>query len=155
MNATVMGSPAGVIKGALRDDLASIRWLLGLHACMLLPFDDVNEASLEHFLVYRDGIGVAGVVGLDRHEDVAPLRSLVVADGHVRQGLGRKLVAAAEEQAKKLELRAIYLLTTSAQAYFDVIGFRSVSREGAPPEIRQCSQFSALYPSTSVLMVKP
>jgi N-acetylglutamate synthase-like GNAT family acetyltransferase len=125
MNATVMGSPAGVIKGALRDDLASIRWLLGLHACMLLPFD------------------------------VALLRSLVVADGHVRQGLGRKLVAAAEEQAKKLELRAIYLLTTSAQAYFDVIGFRSVSREGAPPEIRQCSQFSALYPSTSVLMVKP
>jgi amino-acid N-acetyltransferase len=151
MNADLVRSPEGVIEGALRTDLASIRGLLGLHA---LPVEDVDEASLDHFLVYRDGVGVAGAVGLERCEEVALLRSLVVADAYLRRGIGKRLVAAAEARGQERGLRAIYLLTTGAQAYFEALGFRAVARESAPSAIRRSSQFSALCPATAVLMVK-
>jgi len=146
------GTALCAIERARRTDLANIRWLLNLEG---LPSADITEDSLEHFLVYRDAIGIAGVVGLERFDDVALLRSLVVADGHLRQGLGRRLVTAAENLARELGASAIYLLTTTAELYFESLGFRHMKRENAPPAIAHCSEFQSLCPSSAVLMVKP
>lgn len=146
------GAVAGTIEGARRSDFAQIRWLLNT---VSLPSVDITENSLEHFLVYRDAIGVAGVVGLERHGDVALLRSLAVADGHRRHGLGRRLVRGAEELARELDIRRIYLLTTTAELYFESLGFRYLERESAPPAIEQSLQFKSLCPSTAALMMKP
>lgn len=152
MNESASTTAEGTIEGARRSDLAQIRWLLN---AVSLPSTDITEYSLEHFLVYRDAIGVAGVVGLERHGDVALLRSLVVADGYLSRGLGRRLVRCAEELARELGIRRIYLLTTTAELYFESLGFRYVKRESAPPAIEQSAQFKSLCPSTAVLMMKP
>jgi amino-acid N-acetyltransferase len=152
MNALAPGSPAGALERARRSDLVGIHCLLNQHS---LPSADVTEDSLDQFFVYRDEIGVAGIVALERYEDVALLRSLVVADRCGGCGLGRRLVAAAEELAQELHVPHIYLLTTTAESYFESLGFRTISRENAPPLIKQCSQFKTLCPSTAVLMVKP
>jgi N-acetylglutamate synthase-like GNAT family acetyltransferase len=77
MNALAPGSPAVALERARRSDLVDIHWLLDQHS---LPSADITEDSLDHFLVYRDEIGVAGIVALERYEDVALLRSLVVVD---------------------------------------------------------------------------
>jgi amino-acid N-acetyltransferase len=127
------------IEGARRSDLANIRWLLNLEG---LPSADITEHSLEHFLVYRDAIGIAGVVGLQRFGDVALLRSLLVAHGHLRRGVGKRLVTAAEDLARELGIRAIYLLTTTAELYFESLGFRHLKRENAPPAIERCSDLN-------------
>jgi hypothetical protein len=60
------GTALCAIEGARQSDLANIRWLLNLED---LPSADITEHSLEHFLVYRDSIGIAGVVGLERFGD--------------------------------------------------------------------------------------
>jgi amino-acid N-acetyltransferase len=152
MNGFVSRLPTGAIEGARSSELTHIQWLLNLHS---LPTADITEDVLKHFLVYRDAVGIAGVVGLECYGDVALLRSLAVADGYVGLGIGKRLVAAAEELARARQVRSIYLLTTTAQAYFEPLGFRCVLRDGAPSVIAHSSQFKSLCPSTAVLMVKP
>jgi amino-acid N-acetyltransferase len=148
----VLPESVPAIVGARRSDLPSIRWLLDVE---FLPSADITEGSLEHFLVYRDHLGVAGVVGLERYGDVALLRSLVVAGERKGRGIGKGLVTAAEALAAELQVRSIYLLTTTAADFFEYRGFRRIGREEAPPEIRSTQEFSSLCPSTAVLMVKP
>jgi amino-acid N-acetyltransferase len=149
---SVPGMSPYAIEAARPADLANIRWLLEFEG---LPSADITEQSLESFLVYRDAIGIAGVVGLEPFGEVGLLRSLVVADGHLRRGVGKRLVAAAEALAGKLDIRAIFLLTTTAESYFQALGFRPIKRDSEPPAIKRCSQFQSLCPSSAVLMVKP
>jgi amino-acid N-acetyltransferase len=152
MNAAFSENPGPAIMGARRSDLPSIRWLLDIE---YLPSADITEESLEHFLVYRDQLGVAGVVGLKLFGEVALLRSLVVTSERMGCGIGKNLVTAAEALAAELKVRSIFLLTTTAADFFEYRGFRRISREQAPLRIRATQEFSSLCPSTAVLMVKP
>jgi amino-acid N-acetyltransferase len=140
------------IDGARRADLPAIRRVLDVE---YLPSEDIEESALEHFLVCRDEMGVAGVVGLEISGDVALLRSLVVTQKYLGRGLGKRLVAAAEVLAAETGVRRIYLLTTTAEAFFEYLGFRRISREVAPQAIQSTREFSSLCPTTAVVMVKP
>lgn len=140
------------IEGARASDLESIRWLLDVE---FLPSADIEKDALEHFLVCRDEVGVAGAVGLELYGEIALLRSLVVTQKHLGMGLGRRLVAAAEELAQERGVRAIYLLTTTADSFFEYLGFRRVPRDRTPEAIRTSKEFSALCPSSAIVMVKP
>jgi amino-acid N-acetyltransferase len=137
---------------ARQSDLNGIHWLLDLES---MPSADITVDALDSFLVYRDEIGVAGTVGLELYGDAALLRSLVVTSQHAGRGIGRQLVTAAEALARKRGVHAIYLLTTTAETFFEYMGFRRIGREQAPPAIERCTQFSSLCPTTAVLMVKP
>ena len=141
-----------VIDRAQAGDLAVIRVLLDSGS---LPHADVTEASLQQFLVARLDNHVVGVVGLECYEDVALLRSLVVAKEHSGFGIGKQLVAAAEKLAADTGIKALYLLTSSADRFFAGLGFRRLQRELAPPAIKSTSQFSSLCPASAVLMRKP
>jgi amino-acid N-acetyltransferase len=132
-------------------DLAPVRELLTLAH---LPAEDLTAATLEHFLVYRDGESLVAVVGLQPVDDTALLRSLVVRQDLLGRGIGAQLVAAAEARARALQVRELYLLTTTAAEYFRKRGYRRLERESAPTAIRGTSQFSALCPATATLMVK-
>jgi amino-acid N-acetyltransferase len=146
-------APFSLVLGQARQsDLIGIRWLLDVEE---LPSADITEDVLEHFLVYRDHNGVAGVIGLENYGEVALLRSLVVTSEHWGRGLGRHLVVAAEELAAKLNIRSVYLLTTTASTFFEYLGFRSITREEAPLGIQRTREFTSLCPTTAVLMVKP
>lgn len=147
---TIMPTP--LIAHARQSDLIGIRWLLDVEE---LPSADITDDALKHFLVYRDRSGVAGVVGLETYGDCALLRSLVVTSEHMGRGLGRHLMTAAEELAAELAVRSIYLLTTTAQAFFEHMGFRCIGREEAPPAIQTTREFASLCPATAALMVKP
>lgn len=68
-------------------------------------------------------------------------------------GIGKKLVLAAEALSAELQC-SIHLLTTTAADFFESRGFRRISKEQAPLEIRATREFSSLCPSTAVLMVK-
>ncbi len=119
-----------------------------------LPASDLDERALKHFLIWRDDAGVSGSVGLELHGDVALLRSLVVAPVARGQGAGAALTRAAEELAAESGANIIYLLTTSAERFFLAHGYRNIDRADAPRAIQGTTQFSALCPSTAVLMSK-
>ena len=152
MGATASDVSTYPISGARRDDLPAIRGLLDIKR---LPSIDIDAGALEHFLVCRDQIGIAGVVGLERYGEVALLRSLVVTEKYLGRGLGKRLVAAAERLAAEAGVRSIYLLTTTAEAFFEYLGYKRISRDEAPAAIRSTREFSSLCPTSAVVMVKP
>ncbi len=119
-----------------------------------LPTEDLDAGRLDGFLIARLNAAVIGSVGIKRYGDVGLLRSLVVADAARDRGLGGRLTAAAEALAVQLRIRSLYLLTTTAGAYFEKRGYWITARADAPPSITGTPQFSGLCPSSSTFMSK-
>lgn len=95
-----------------------------------------------------------GVVGLELYGAAGLLRSLAVEPKSQNSGLGRALVKHAENQASNAGVRELYLLTTTAERYFERLGYHTVPRSEAPTVIASTSQFSSLCPSSSAFMRK-
>lgn len=145
-------SPIMRIDPARPSDLPAIRSLLELEG---LPAGDLEESALEWFLVARSEERVLAAVGLEIYGRVALLRSLVVDPQLRGRGLGIQMTEAAEAMAHRAGVESIYLLTTTADAFFRQRGYRIGSRPETPAAIQSTTQFSALCPSTASLMVKP
>jgi GNAT superfamily N-acetyltransferase len=93
-----------------------------------LPACDLTDSHLEHFFFTGS--------------DGAP------------QGLGSALVLHAEEYAVAHKVRALYLLTTTAESYFEHRGYRRIDRSEAPPSIKSTREFASLCTSSSAFMMK-
>jgi amino-acid N-acetyltransferase len=119
-----------------------------------LPASDLTEAHLEHFFFTGTDGAPNGLVGLELYGDDALLRSLVVSSAARTQGLGSALVLHAEEYAAAHQVRALYLLATTAEAYFEHRGYRRIDRAQAPPSIQSTREFASLCPASSVFMIK-
>ena len=120
-----------------------------------LPTADLEELDLNDFLACGDASDPEGVVGLEVYERAALLRSLVVSERVRKSGCGSQLVGAAEELARERGVHTIYLLTTTAVAFFERHGYRRLERETAPEAIRKTREFSSLCPDDATFMAKP
>jgi len=119
-----------------------------------LPFEDITPELLENFYAYSGKEGITGVVGLEIYDEAALLRSLAVESSERGRGLGKSLVKFAENSAKEKNVKSIYLLTTTAQKFFERNGYVCIDRKEAPEAIKKTSEFSEICPSSSVFMVK-
>lgn len=119
-----------------------------------LPTGDIEATALSEFYAIRMASGLIGSVGLEVMENVALLRSLAVAVDHRGQGIAEELVRFAEFKAVSCGALHVYLLTDSAQGYFEKLGYAVISRDSAPEEIRSTAQFSHICPASAVFMVK-
>ena len=117
-----------------------------------LPERGVVE-QFGHFLVVRDDAQVIGVCGVEVLGDLGLLRSVAVDPIYRASGVGDCLVRGALDLASKtLHLNAVYLLTTTAERYFERYGFHSVPRSEAPEAVRESWEFQSGCPQTAVLM---
>jgi len=119
-----------------------------------LPTADLSAANLEHFFWCGTAQTPEGVVGLEIYDTVALLRSLAVATACRGSGCGKALVAEVERYAQSKGVQEVYLLTTTAERFFERLGYSRSARDGAPEAIRQTKEFSSLCPSSSAFMVK-
>lgn len=119
-----------------------------------LPVDDLAAEKLDGFLVAEDGSELVGLIGLELYETIGLLRSLVVASNARRLGLGGKLVGALESAAQAAGITELWLLTIDAEKFFGRYGFDIVTRDAAPPSIRETDEFRDLCPRTAFLMRK-
>jgi amino-acid N-acetyltransferase len=133
---------------AQAHDLASACALL--HR-LSLPVHGVAE-QFGHYLVVRDATRLVGVCGVEVCGDDGLLRSVAVDPDYRGEGIGGLLVAGAQDLARKLKLEALYLLTTTAEAYFRRHGFQDFVREKAPAAVRESWEFRSGCPSSSTLM---
>jgi amino-acid N-acetyltransferase len=124
-----------------------------LRACNL-PASDLSPAHLEHFFACGVAAAPQGVVGLELYGQVALLRSLAVAADCRGTGCGTALVAQAESYARSASVMQLYLLTTTAERFFERLGYVRAARESAPEEIRRTQEFSSLCPSSAAFMMK-
>ena len=139
------------IQKASLSQLPAIIQLLKLNN---LPFEDLQQQMLDHFLVAKNDQEVVGVVGLEVYEQVALLRSLVVSRHFRGMEVGKRLMESVEKVEKSLQLQQVFLLTTDAERYFKPFGYQVVHRSGVPESIQQTSEFSDLCPASAKVMVK-
>ena len=138
------------LEPALPRDGAAIRCLLEGAS---LPVEDLATSPIRMWLA-RDGTRVVGAAGLERHGDAALLRSLVVESSARDRGLGRRLVAALEDDARAEGITTLVLLTQTAKSFFEQLGYRVVDRASQPGAIQRSAEFVALCPTSAACMSK-
>lgn len=119
-----------------------------------LPIEDLQDNSFEHFFYAGPDGAPQGLVGLELYGSEALLRSLVVEERERGQGLGIALVEQAEKHAAEQGVRAIYLLTTHAESFFERLNYTRIARELAPLSIQRTREYSCICPQSSAFMVK-
>jgi amino-acid N-acetyltransferase len=119
-----------------------------------LPVSDITDEHLEHFFFVGSDGSPTGLVGLELYGTDALLRSLVVRENARSKGLGSALIEHAEQYAASMSVRSIYLLTTTAEAFFKGLGYERIERSQAPPSIERTREFASLCPASSAFMVK-
>ena len=120
-----------------------VRAILDLVESVHLPSEGI-AAAIEYFWVARAGEHIVGTVGLEVYDDMALLRSLAVAPACQHTGLGRTLTDTALSYLTTRQFRAVYLLTTTAEAFFARHDFCLVARDVVPANVQQSSQFQGV-----------
>ena len=137
------------IRSTRASDYLPVRKMLG---AAKLPVDDFTPEHLA-FIACDDGQPV-GAIGCERFGDAWLLRSLVVGEGQRSRGLGARLVAVLEADAREQGVGEIWLLTIDADGFFESLGYRRRERGEAPEVIRSTAEFSDLCPASAVLMAR-
>ena len=113
--------------------------------------EDLPDGLRNFLLAKQDGV-LVGVAGLEQFGSVGLLRSVAVYPTHQGKGIAGQMVEQLLAGADERGLREVYLITTTADRYFDRYGFAAVNREQVPEAIQQTRQFSGLCPSSAVVM---
>jgi amino-acid N-acetyltransferase len=140
-----------IFSFASSDDEIQIKDLLS--ECGL-PRQDISASHLKHFLILKDEMRTVGVVGLEVFDHLALRRSLAVRVQDRNRGWASQLIARAEEYARSLGVKALYLLTLTAADFFTRRGYKRTDRDGVPAPLQETAEFRNLCPATAVCMVK-
>jgi amino-acid N-acetyltransferase len=138
-------------EGTDQELAAEVQQLLA--ACEL-PYQDITPAHLEHFVGERNGQALVGVVGLELCGDSALLRSLAVSEQYRGRGIGSALTRSAEGHARSRGVKALYLLTTTAEGFFAGQGYEGIDRTAVPATVQETAEFQTLCPASAACMVK-
>ncbi|HEY2906387.1 MAG TPA: arsenic resistance N-acetyltransferase ArsN2 [Vicinamibacterales bacterium] len=118
-----------------------------------LPVDGLRE-HLDTALVAREGGRIVGTAALELYADGTLLRSVAVASGKQRQGLGHALTEAAIRLAHERGAPAMYLLTTTAERFFPKFGFERIPRADVPASVQASIEFTSACPTSATVMRK-
>jgi amino-acid N-acetyltransferase len=99
---------------------------------------------MEYFWIVRAGERIVGAIGLEVYDDLALLRSLAVAPARQHTGLGRALTETVLSYLTTRQFRAVYLLTTTAEAFFARHDFCLVARDAVPASVQQSVEFQGV-----------
>ncbi|NHJ46348.1 MAG: GNAT family N-acetyltransferase [Asgard group archaeon] len=135
------------IRAATLSDLQEIVLLLEE---VNLPSEDISH-HLNNFLVWFDD-SLRGCIGLEINDDNALLRSAAVRSDSQGKGIGKKLTRAIIAYARLCGVKNLYLLTTTAEKFFQKEGFVVINRDDVPESIKATTEFSHLCPDTAICM---
>ena len=138
------------LRPAQAADLPGIEQLL---TTSNLPTTGV-AGMLGGFVVAEHEGAIVGTAALELCCDDALLRSVAVAPEWRSRGLGRALVTRVIADAEARGIRALYLLTTTAEQYFPSFGFHRIARTEAPAEIQETEQFRSDCCSSAAVMCR-
>ncbi len=135
------------MRKAALTDAAAIEKLL---ESAKLPVQGVKDCAV--ILIAEHVNGLIGCVGLEVHGAHGLLRSVAIGEAARGQGTGSKLVRSMLEEAAKLELSSVSLLTETAQEYFPKFGFRVVERSSLPKNLHASAEFRGACPDSATAM---
>lgn len=118
-----------------------------------LPTEDLPP-TLQDFYVAVEDDKVVGLIGMERYGAFGLLRSMVVHPDYRNRHIAEKLVQLLEEKAATSGIQAMYLLTETAEQYFNRKGYAKLGREEVPAEVQVSSEFSHVCPVSATVMKK-
>jgi amino-acid N-acetyltransferase len=136
------------LRPANEEDWSAIAALMRAAS---LPLDGAR-AHLHNFLVGKMDRTIVCAGGMEVYGSQALLRSVVVAEECRGVGFGAALTGALMARASALGVTRIFLLTTTAAAYFGSLGFVPASGDEVPPALRQSRQFQGACPASAALL---
>jgi amino-acid N-acetyltransferase len=68
------------------------------------------------------------------------------------EGLGHRLTQAALDLAGAHGVNTVYLLTTTAGAFFPRFGFRQITRDQVNPAVQRSVEFTTVCPASAIAM---
>ena len=139
------------IRPATAADLSAVEQLL---VASHLPTVGVKDI-IGDFLVAESGQDIVGVVGMEYCCDYGLLRSTAVSPAWRSKGIARHLVEQIIARAESRGIRALYLLTTTAETYFPSFGFQATTRDLVPAEVRATDEFRGACPASATVMHLP
>ena len=144
-----MIASVGVMKATSED----YEGVVGLLSSQKLPVEDIDK-KLSHFFVKKEGSTIAGVIGLEIYGRYGLLRSLATDPAHINKGIASALVHELINYANQEGLEEVYLLTETAEKYFEKKGFVKISREEVVEPVKQSTEFKHVCPASAVVMKK-
>lgn len=145
------------MREATVHDLAAIERLLNDLKLPTAGVSDLMSRDASQFVVATpssDSVDVVAVAGLEVCCNHALLRSVAVRSDWQQHGLGQELVKRVVCQAESRGIRALYLLTMTAEHYFPRFGFERVDRDAVPSEIAETLEFKSACPASAVAMTR-
>lgn len=135
-----------------KADPADIVFAQKLLADNNLPYQDIEDKNVKIFILKNDNTPI-GIIGLEVYHKIALLRSMVIEKMYKNQGYGKYLFNKIVDYCKDKKVSELYLLTCSADRYFEKLGFEQILRNNLPEEIKQTKQFSQLCPCSAICMM--
>jgi len=136
-----------VLRPARTEDIPTIERLL---AAEWLPPLMIAE-FLETFWVLEKSGRVVGGAGLEVYGEAGVLRSVVVDPSLRGTGQGHLLAETALAEARRRNVRRVYLFTMSAMPFFARYGFRPCTMEDFESAVRESWQFVGLSGMPQIL----
>lgn len=123
-----------------------------LSSCNLMTED--IDFSKHQVLGEFENNDLIAIAVLEVYGSFALLRSVAVTPLLKNKGVGSHIVKQAEGHAKKLNVQQLYLLTETANIFFNKLGYEQIDRSSVPKEILKTKQFAELCPQSAVCMTK-
>jgi N-acetylglutamate synthase-like GNAT family acetyltransferase len=136
------------LRPAMQTDWPAIEALLLANK---LPLDGAL-AHLDNYLLAVSNGEVVGCAGAEVYGQIALLRSVAVAPGLHRQGMGKLLLDRLINQAQRRDIVRLYLLTVTAPEYFAQYGFKRAKIEDAPQALKASAEFQGACPAGAAFM---
>ena len=132
------------VRSAKISDAKAINALISSYAevdrMLFRSLADIYE-NLQTFIVAELDETIVGCCALEViWSDLAEIKSLAIDGAYKEKGIGRRLVAAAVEQAAKLGVPKVFALTLEP-VFFEKSGFEIVEKETLPMKVwSDCSR---------------
>jgi amino-acid N-acetyltransferase len=154
VRATKPASTAPALRAATMSDLAAVERLLTSAGLPDAGIADLFATRAGDFLVAEAPASgeLLAVGGLEVCCDDALLRSVAVREDARQLGLGRALVLRLIAEAERRGLRALYLLTQTAEHYFPRFGFAPIDRGEVPTAVAATEEFTSACPASAMVM---
>lgn len=116
-----------------------------------LPLDGARDAFATGLVALERG-KVVGAAAIEPFGPDGLLRSVVVEPTLRGTGIGGTLVDSSETLARELGMVELYLLTETAETWFERRGYRTIERDAVPEPVRGSIEFTTACSTTAVAM---
>jgi len=148
------------IEKARISDVTQMHQLINYFAdkgeMLARPLSEIYESIRDYFVIRQDERVIACAALHVMWSDLAEVKSLAVAEGSQKQGIGDQLIEACLKEAKELGITTVFCLTYKP-AFFEKFGFSQLDKMELPrkvwtecyrcPKFPDCDEVALIYHS--------